>query len=149
MSGGVPAGERHDLTYREQMLDAQAQCLPCKLCGGKAVISDAGTGAGYYIECSNSTDWNRWKGCLIDQRRVSGWAYNVMEWWNRLMATPTPPIEGRDADVERIAKALRKFVYAARVGDGSKPVNRSARVNCPANIYHEARAALQALGERG
>lgn len=81
------ADRRNKLSYHEQMLDAQAQCLPCKLCGGHAVITDAGTGSGYYIECSNSTTWSPWKGCLINTRRVSGWAYNVMDWWNRLHAT--------------------------------------------------------------
>lgn len=81
---GVIAAERDRLHPRKQMADAQEQCVPCRLCGGKAIITDAGPGYGYYIECGNSTSWRPSQGCLIDQRRLGGWAYNVMEWWNRL-----------------------------------------------------------------
>ena len=38
--------------------------------------------------------------------------------------------------------ALQRFVDQARVGSGNKAVTRSARVNCPAGIYHDARAAI-------
>jgi len=81
--------ERRDLNDHEQMLDAQSQCLPCKLCGGSAVISDAGLGAGYYIRCRNSLSMRDSKGCMLDERRLGGWAYNVMDWWNRLHAATT------------------------------------------------------------
>lgn len=76
-----------DLSDREQMLDAQAGCVPCKLFGGQAIISDAGRGAGYYIRCENSVRFRDYTGCLIDERRLGGWAYNVRNWWNRLHAT--------------------------------------------------------------
>jgi len=85
-----PEGSSFDpsrLSYHEQMLDAQEKCVPCKLCGGHAVISDAGIGAGYYIRCSNSRTFRDSSGCLIDERRLGGWAYNVMAWWNRLHAS--------------------------------------------------------------
>lgn len=81
-----PLEVRRDLTDHEQMLDAQSQCVPCKLCGGSAVISDAGLGAGYYIRCGNSLSMRDSKGCMLDERRLGGWAYNVMDWWNRLHA---------------------------------------------------------------
>jgi len=71
---------------------------PCKLCGGHAIISDAGIGAGYYVACSNSQSFRDASGCLISMRRLGGWAYNVMDWWNRLQAieddTPTDAGEG-------------------------------------------------------
>lgn len=75
---------RDRMSYHEQMLDAQKGCLPCKLCGGSAVISDAGTGAGYYIRCSNTASFRPSRGCMINDNRLGGWAYNVMDWWNRL-----------------------------------------------------------------
>lgn len=149
MSGGVPAGERRDLSHHEQIQDAQSQCLPCKLCGGKAIIRDAGIGAGYYITCENGGTFRSADGCLISDRRLGGWAYNVMEWWNRLMATPTPPIEGRDADVEREAGKIATQV-ADRCQGKRKPGQAPQRY---AIIWQAARlgaiAALQALGERG
>lgn len=79
--------QRHNLSHHEQVDDAQSQCVPCKLCGGKAVITDAGTGAGYYIACENGSTFKASKGCLLDSRRLGGWAYNVMDWWNRLHGT--------------------------------------------------------------
>jgi hypothetical protein len=88
--------QRDRLTHHEQMLDAQAGCVPCKLCGGNAVITDAGVGAGYYIRCRNSVSFRDYKGCMLDERRLGGWAYNVMDWWNRLhtpaaaMGLPSP-----------------------------------------------------------
>lgn len=77
-----------ELRGHEQMVDAQTGCLPCKLCGGSAIISDAGLGAGYYIRCSNSVSFRSHRGCMIDERRLGGWAYNVRDWWNRLHAAP-------------------------------------------------------------
>lgn len=75
---------RRNLSDFEQMIDAQCQCVPCKLCGGSAVISCAGEGAGYYIACENGNKYRPSGGCLINERRLGGWAYNVMDWWNRL-----------------------------------------------------------------
>lgn len=75
---------RNSLIYYEQMQDAQAGCVPCKLCRGKAIITDAGCGAGYYIRCENSGSFRAAQGCMINDVRLGGWAYNVMEWWNRL-----------------------------------------------------------------
>lgn len=81
-----------DLTYLrdapdfEQMADAQHQCVPCKLCGGKAVIYDAGVGAGYYIRCENHGAFRAAMRCLVGDNRLGGWAYNVAAWWNRLHA---------------------------------------------------------------
>lgn len=83
------ADPRSRLPHHEQMADAQAGCVPCKLCGGQAVISDAGTGAGYYIKCSGTRNWRASTGCMIDMRRLGGWAYNVRDWWNRLHSTDT------------------------------------------------------------
>lgn len=77
-------GDDARLTHHEQMVDAQAGCVPCLLCGGRAVISDAGSGAGYYIECSNNRRFREDRGCLINERRLGGSAYNVRDWWNRL-----------------------------------------------------------------
>jgi hypothetical protein len=78
------SGARDKLSHHEQMLDAQQGCAPCVLCGGRAVITDAGPGAGYYICCDGSTNFRSSSGCLINERRLGGWAYNVMDWWNRL-----------------------------------------------------------------
>ena len=87
------------LSCHEQMLDAQEGCVPCKLCGGRAVISDAGPGAGYYIQCKNSQSFRPFKGCLIDERRLGGWAYNVRDWWNRLHSVE-PVASDRDGSGE-------------------------------------------------
>lgn len=59
-------------------------------------------------------------------------------WSAMLAATPTPPIEGRDADVERVADEM--FAIVGRV----------RRAECTYEEGHAAiRAAFQALGERG
>jgi hypothetical protein len=79
--------DRRLLNDYEQMADAQSQCVPCKLCGHAAAITDAGVGRGYYIRCENSRTFRDWQGCMISERRLSGWAYNVMDWWNRLHST--------------------------------------------------------------
>lgn len=99
-----PLEVRRDLTDHEQMLDAQSQCVPCKLCGGSAVISDAGLGAGYYIRCGNSLSMRDSKGCMLDERRLGGWAYNVMDWWNRLHAAAT--LETLTQENARLREAL-------------------------------------------
>lgn len=101
--------ERRTLHHHEQMADAQSQCIPCKLCGGSAVISDAGTGAGYYIACSNSRTHRSSEGCLLSERRLSGWAYNVMDWWNRLHR---PEAADRIAALEQENAELRQSVVA-------------------------------------
>lgn len=75
---------RRSLSDHEAMQDAERLCVPCKLCGGRAKITDAGAGWGYEIRCENSRTSRPSKGCLIDERRLSGWAYNIMDWWNRL-----------------------------------------------------------------
>lgn len=108
------ADRRHAMRHHEQMLDAEKMCVPCKLCGGDAKISDAGTGAGYYIECSNSTNWRDSTGCLISERRLGGWAYNVMEWWNRLhAATPANGEQVERADeADRVELAAFLATYA-------------------------------------
>lgn len=80
-------------------------------------------------------------------------------------ATPTPPIEGRDADVERVVKALEGMLIRHRNSvqnwtqaavDAQRSDNRELSVQIQ-NIAltcldgfptQEARAALQALGER-
>ena len=97
------ADRRRALSHHEQMLDAQSLCAPCKLCGGHAVISDAGTGAGYNIRCSNSVSFRDASGCLIDHRRLGGWAYNVMDWWNRLHRL------SHSAEKEALIEALEPF----------------------------------------
>jgi hypothetical protein len=75
------------------MIDAQALCVPCKLCGNSAKITDAVSGWGYFIRCEGAQKHRPSLGCIIDEQRLSGWAYNVMEWWNRLHA----PVAGRAA----------------------------------------------------
>jgi hypothetical protein len=89
--------EKGRVSDTEEMLDAQAGCIPCKLCGGNAVITDAGIGAGYYISCSNGRSFRPSNGCLIDDRRLGGWAYNVRDWWNRLQnPAPSPKEQPHD-----------------------------------------------------
>jgi hypothetical protein len=80
---------RNSLSDHEAMADAQAGCVPCKLCGGQAIITDAGRGYGYYIRCGNSRSFRKSLGCMIGDRRLGGWAYNVMEWWNGLHTPAT------------------------------------------------------------
>ncbi|WP_150131805.1 hypothetical protein [Sphingomonas carotinifaciens] len=92
-----PAETRDRLTHDEQMQDAQKGCAPCALCGGRAIINDAGSGAGYFIRCSNSQIFKASEGCLIEQRRLGGWAYNVMDWWNRLHTAALTRRAGGDA----------------------------------------------------
>lgn len=81
--------------HHNEMLDAQGQCVPCRLCGGKAIITDAGPGLGYSIECENAARFSK-PTCLQSGTRISGWAYNVSDLWNRLNTTPAPvvPAEG-------------------------------------------------------
>lgn len=148
MSGGVPAGE----------------LLPVEQCDREAAAS---------LVLPNG----RWPGFPSDF--LSGRAdYNELTQAfarHRLTATPTPPIEGRDADVERvIAEAIGKadaaFGYSfnlTRLVDGEAthtltmpgfdPVDFEDRdegyalISERRNALRAAaiRAALQALGERG
>lgn len=89
---------RSEMSHHEQMLDAQNGCAPCKLCGNAAVITDAGPGRGYNIRCSGTVSFKPARGCLISDMRLGGWAYNVMDWWNRLHATPTAGIPDTTQD---------------------------------------------------
>ena len=83
----IEKNRRNALSNAEAMEDAQILCVPCRLCGGSAKITDAGTGWGYYITCENAE--KRVPQCIIGEIRKSGWAYNVMELWN-LFQTPMP-----------------------------------------------------------
>jgi len=113
--------EQRKLSDHEQMQDAQSRCVPCKLCGGHALISDAGEGAGYYVACSNSQSFKEANGCLISLRRLGGWAYNVMEWWNRLHSieddTPTDAGEG----VAALTALDKKFDQWLHLGPQAQP----------------------------
>jgi hypothetical protein len=122
---------RDTMSFHEQMLDAQSQCVPCKLCGGKAVISDAGIGAGYYIRCENARSFRKSGGCMIKENRLGGWAYNVMDAWNRLHAVAAPPAMDREA-VDDIIVRIRKQAdclenYAESHGFSGK---------APASVFH-------------
>lgn len=119
MSGGVPAGE----------------LLPCPFCDGPAVNV-----AGEYISCGAPA----FLTCAGRSVRADA------EDWNT-RATPTPPIEGRDADVERDVRVILQAVADA----DSEDCIGSIDVDIPKGGYprqwlrEAARAALQALGERG
>lgn len=79
------------MTHEEERIDAQAKCVPCKLCGGAAKITDAGSGWGYFIACENASVKREriQQGCMVGETRISGHAYNVMKLWNRLHG-PSP-----------------------------------------------------------
>jgi hypothetical protein len=107
-----------DAPHHEQMAHAQSGCVPCKLCGGKAIITDAGIGAGYYIKCENSGRFRASKGCMLDEVRLGGWAYNVRDWWNRLHSASdrlTAP------DPKALVKRLRECPFCG----GAAEVNES------------------------
>ena len=91
-------------SHHDQMLDAMAQCVPCRLCGGKAIIGDAGPGHGYYIECSGAERFRN-PTCLQGGTRISGWAYNVSDLWNKLNAAPAlaDRVEALEAALEAIS----------------------------------------------
>lgn len=74
-----------------------------------------------------------------------GGMYRAM-WSAMLAATPTPPIEGRDADVERVARAIAKIAHNGRVAEEGYWADPCTGCN---EYRVMARAALQALGERG
>lgn len=77
---------RRSLSNDAAVADAESLCAPCRLCGGKAKITDAGPGCGYYIRCDGINRHRRSLGCMIDDQQLGGWAYNAMDWWNRLHA---------------------------------------------------------------
>ena len=124
MSGGVPAGEG---------------LRACPFCNAAAAVFwYDGFPQVRCDECGAATGMFT----TVDER-------DAITAWNT-RATPTPPIEGRDADVERVARSLSENLYAfgdenisdcgewEDMSDGAREVYRIA-----------ARAALQALGERG
>jgi hypothetical protein len=129
--------ERRDaLPYHEQMIDAQKQCVPCKLCGSDARIEDAGRGAGYYIRCSNAKNFRDSTGCLINDRRLGGWAYNVMDWWNRLHAPALETSNTSGAGIDREAVNVeRAFLNLCE----------ALGIQASAGAYLDAPAALAAL----
>jgi hypothetical protein len=94
MSDKAELERRRALSNDAAMADAESLCVPCKLCGGKARISDAGSGWGYYIRCEGVRGFRPHLGCMVSEQRLSGWAYNVMEWWNRLHSQPPAPSQG-------------------------------------------------------
>lgn len=127
MSGGVPAGE----------------LLPCPFCGG---VGDIESQPSY---CQAANTYDRYRG-WCDQCGFGldwhGHETDAITAWNT-RATPTPPIEGRDADVERVARAIclesisyrgiAELRYADQIVDDEWE-----------DYVPQARAALQALGER-
>ena len=75
--------------------------------------------------------------------------------YDAIAATPTPPIEGRDADVEQLKQALEDvcnpLAYLKRMAEaeGAKLGGMAYSIaNDIATVQGIARAALQALGER-
>lgn len=96
MSGGVPAGE----------------LLPCPFCGGvarldigKQVFEDAEVSC---VKCGcQGPNYDDGFG-REDNARLATYAWNTR-------ATPTPPIEGRDADVERDAARWRALMSSDRI----------------------------------
>ena len=163
MSGGVPAGE-----LREQIADliasvADAVHSRADLLAVAGEILDHFPDAGKMMPAGWVLVPVEPTGAMVD-RFVSralcvsvhgdgGWSEYARQQWATMLSavpTPTPPIEGRDADVERVARSLSENLYAfgdenisdcgewEDMSDGAREVYRIA-----------ARAALQALGERG
>ncbi|KQM88678.1 hypothetical protein ASE67_02745 [Sphingomonas sp. Leaf23] len=127
MSGGAPAGEllktcpfcggaaRLDIG-KQVFEDAEVSCVKC---GCQGPNCDDGFGR-------------------EDNSRLATCAWNTR-------ATPTPPIEGRDADVERVelpGLATYWLLDSARI-------LRSNGSDMHATEIEAVAAALQALGERG
>ncbi|MGN7160815.1 hypothetical protein [Sphingomonas sp. SAFR-052] len=62
--------------------------------------------------------------------------------WSAMLSavpTPTPPIEGRDADVDRVDHAIEMVLHHSSLNGTIEQIEQAAR---------QIRAALQALGER-
>ena len=138
-------------SHHDQMLDAMTQCAPCRLCGGKAIIGDAGPGHGYYIECSGAERFRK-PTCLQGGTRVSGWAYNVSDLWNRLNAAPTPPDSAGELDA-LVAAAYRAGFEASGEGwNGEYPFgDRNIDLDTDVDwceIRDRALTALRAKGVR-
>lgn len=89
---------RHKLSLRGQLLDAQKSCCPCRLCGGAAVIKDAGPGFGYFIYCENSYATSN-PSCLQAGVSIRAWAYACSELWNKLNK-PVAPRTARPVKVK-------------------------------------------------
>ncbi|KQM58806.1 MULTISPECIES: Lar family restriction alleviation protein [unclassified Sphingomonas] len=131
MSGGVPAGE----------------LLPCPFCGGAD---------GRLVQCFTraSDDFAFWSvECLDCGAEIADDESQEAadRHWNT-RATPTPPIEGRDADVERLREALLGIeIYGTDTlfGNAVGPSDREWMRDGVREMRNRARAALQALGERG
>lgn len=123
MSGGVPAGELRD--FASLMVDEVIAKVRIQL--------DAG-------ESLSVADQRLMLEQLIVERK-------------RLHATPTPPIEGRDADVERVevvAKAMAPLAWhPLEPRLHGSPVARRQAQEMWRKHARTAIAALQALGERG
>jgi hypothetical protein len=65
------------------------------------------------------------------------------------LPTPTPPIEGRDADVVRV-ELVARAICTQQIPVNLHRFNRRGYVERHWHLYEDhARAALQALGERG
>lgn len=103
---------RRKLRDHEQMADAQSECVPCSLCGGRAIITDAGIGAGYYIRCENIGAFRRSEGCMLGDQRLGGWAYNVRDWWNRLHAYADRLVEAETERCARVAESEAEDIEA-------------------------------------
>lgn len=89
---------RHKLSLSAQLEDAQKSCCPCRLCGGAAVIKDAGPGFGYFIYCENSYATSN-PYCLQAGVTIRAWAYACSELWNKLNA-PVAPRTARPVKVK-------------------------------------------------
>ncbi len=79
----------------------------------------------------------QWHEEQAGQKDCTGWLYD-----HHTDAATT--IRAAMAEIERLREVLSRFVDQTRVGYGNVAVASSARVNCPARIYYDARAALAA-----
>lgn len=131
MSGGVPAGEIAK-ERADWLLDAVATATQDRR----------------YLR--GDPEYDEWAGeaILLNGEKAIRVAID--------RASPTPPIEGRDADVERVEIVAKAIYDATHVGlsncyawdDEWEPYQEARR----GRYYKEAAAAiaaLQALGERG
>lgn len=140
---------RQALSDHEALIDAQAGCLPCKLCGGKAVITDAGVGAGYYIACENSGAFRAYQGCMITERRLGGCAYNVMEWWNRLHSTPAPAKRTVDCTMCDDTGFKDHAWLRTEPCDHQRPARDEVRFDHARLTYAGMMAAMRAVAKTG
>jgi hypothetical protein len=112
------------------MMQDELKACPVPWCGGDVLeILRSAFGHNYFVKCQHCGATGP---AMIDKAEA-------ITAWN----TPADPaLAAAQAKVERLRDVLERFVASARVGSGNAPVTRSARVNCPAGIYHDARAAL-------